>query len=112
MMPPHCTICHAPFRDHDHEAFTLVYFRPIGPPLEHQGHPENALWFCEDHVRYTVGKTHMSAVLAMVHILAAIRRNAPNPWPLTSIPRSECLYPDPLGVGVEQLPVNQPQRIT
>ncbi|MEU0631402.1 hypothetical protein [Streptomyces sp. NPDC005989] len=39
-----------------------------------------------DHVRYTEGKTHMSAILAMVHIRAAIRRNAQNPWPLTSLP--------------------------
>ncbi|MER7000014.1 hypothetical protein [Streptomyces sp. NPDC000410] len=73
-------------RDHDYETFTLVYFRAIEPPLDRAGHPENALWFCKDHVRYTEGKTHMSAILAMVHIRAAIRRNARNPWPLTSLP--------------------------
>ncbi|MCX5380279.1 hypothetical protein [Streptomyces sp. NBC_00091] len=86
MMPPCCTICRASSTDHDYESFTLVYFRPIAPPLEHEGHPENALWFCKDHVRYTVGKTDMSAILAMVHIRAAIRRHTQSVWPLTSIP--------------------------
>lgn len=86
MQPPYCTICNASFRDHDYETFTLVYFRPTEPPLGVEGHPENALWFCKDHVRYTESKTHMSAVLAMVQIRAAIRRNAPNPWPLPSMP--------------------------
>ncbi|NXY94732.1 hypothetical protein HYE82_10075 [Streptomyces sp. BR123] len=55
--------------------------RPTVPYAELR-HPENALWFCKD----TEGKTHMNAILAMVHIRAAIRRNAPNPWPLTSMP--------------------------
>ncbi|RPF30225.1 hypothetical protein EDD96_6819 [Streptomyces sp. Ag109_G2-6] len=44
------------------------------------------MWFCKDHVRHTEGKTDMSAIEAMVHIRAAVRRNAPNPWPLTSMP--------------------------
>ncbi|RPF30142.1 hypothetical protein EDD96_6717 [Streptomyces sp. Ag109_G2-6] len=87
MMPPYCGICNASARnDNDYETFTLVYFRAIAPPLTHAGHPENAVWFCKDHVRYTEGKTHMSAIEAMVHIRAAIRRNAPNLWPLTSMP--------------------------
>ncbi|WP_327665773.1 hypothetical protein [Streptomyces sp. NBC_00498] len=86
MMPPFCEICHATAKDDDYETFTLVYFRAIAPPLEHEGHPENALWFCKDHVRHTVGKTHLSAILAMVHIRAAVRRNAPNPWPLPGMP--------------------------
>ncbi|MEU9033435.1 hypothetical protein AB0D45_00735 [Streptomyces sp. NPDC048352] len=85
-MPPCCAICGASLRDHDYTAFTLVHFRAIEPPLDREGHPENARWFCQDHVRYTTGKTHMSAILAMVHIRAAIRRNAQNPWPLTSMP--------------------------
>ncbi|MFD8148501.1 hypothetical protein [Streptomyces sp. NPDC059708] len=86
MMPPYCAICNASHRDQDYESFTLVYFRPVAPPLGHEGHPENALWFCKDHIRYTEGKTEMSAIVAMVHIRAAIRRNAPNPWPLASMP--------------------------
>ncbi|WP_406009200.1 hypothetical protein OG440_26095 [Streptomyces sp. NBC_00637] len=86
MMPPRCAICNASLGDRDCATFTLVYFRAIGPPLDHEGHPENALWFCKDHVRFTEGKTDMSAILAMVHIRAAVRRNAPNPWPLTSMP--------------------------
>ena len=86
MRPPCCAICNASLRDHVYETFTLVYFRAIAPPLDHEGHPENALWFCKDHVRYTEGKAHMSVILAMVHIRAAIRRNAPNSWPLTGMP--------------------------
>ena len=86
MRPPCCAICNASLRDHVYETFTLVYFRAIAPPLDHEGHPENALWFCKDHVRYTEGKAHMSAILAMVHIRAAIRRNAPNSWPITGMP--------------------------
>lgn len=86
MMPPNCAICKASPRDQDYETFTLVYFRAIAPPLDREGHPENALWFCKDHVRHTEGKTHMSAIVAMVHIRAAIRRKAQNPWPLTSMP--------------------------
>ncbi|WP_327653850.1 hypothetical protein [Streptomyces sp. NBC_00483] len=85
-MPPFCEICHATAKDDDSETFTLVYFRAIAPPLEHEGYPENALWFCKDHVRHTEGKTHLSAILAMVHIRAAVRRNAPNPWPLPGMP--------------------------
>ncbi|MFZ3554446.1 hypothetical protein [Streptomyces sp. BH055] len=85
-MPPLCEVCRASPGEQDYDTFTLVYFRAIAPPLDHEGHPENALWFCKDHVRHTVGKTHMSAILAMVHIRAAVRRNAPNPWPLTGTP--------------------------
>ncbi|MGP3769782.1 hypothetical protein ACTWJ8_03025 [Streptomyces sp. SDT5-1] len=70
----------------EYKSFTLVYFRAIQPPLGHEGHPENALWFCKDHVRHTEGKTDMSALVAMVHIRAAVRRNARNPWPLKSLP--------------------------
>ncbi|WP_031147942.1 hypothetical protein OHA91_36030 [Streptomyces erythrochromogenes] len=66
--------------------FRLVHFRPTAPRLDHEGHSENAVWFCRDHVRHTEGKAHMSAVLAVVHIRAAVRRAGPNPWPLTSIP--------------------------
>lgn len=88
MMPPYCAvpICTASHNDQDYESFTLVRFRAIEPPTGREGHPENMLWFCKDHVRYTVGKTDMSAVVAMVHIRAAIRRGAPNLWPLTSMP--------------------------
>lgn len=86
MMPPSCAICRASRRDHPVAFFTLVYFRPTGPPTDREGHPENAVWFCADHVRFSEGKTHMSAVLALVHIRAAVRRNPPNTWPLTSIP--------------------------
>ncbi len=86
MMPPYCVICNASHNDHDYETFTLVRFRAIAPPSGREGHPENARWFCREHVRYTEGKTHMSAIVAMVHIRAAIRINAPNPWPLPSMP--------------------------
>ncbi|MGY0490170.1 hypothetical protein [Streptomyces sp. WG-D5] len=75
MEPPLCVICRASTRDHDAKSFTLVRFRAIAPPLDHAGHPENALWFCKDHVRHTEGTTHMSAVLAMTHIRASVRRN-------------------------------------
>ncbi|KIF05579.1 hypothetical protein PL81_12400 [Streptomyces sp. RSD-27] len=85
-MQPCCAICTASYEDYAYESFTLVYFRAIAPPSGREGQPENARWFCKDHVRYTKGMTDMSAILAMVHIRAAIRRNPPSTWPLTSMP--------------------------
>ncbi|WP_424215818.1 hypothetical protein ACN20G_27075 (plasmid) [Streptomyces sp. BI20] len=69
-----------------HDAFTLVWFRRVRPLRGDVGHPENALWFCREHVRLTAGKTHLSAVLAMVHIRAALRRSGPGHWPLPGPP--------------------------
>jgi hypothetical protein len=86
VMPPCCEVCRVTSRDAEYDTFTLVHFRAIAPALEHAGHPENALWFCKDHVRHTEGKTHMSAILAMVHVRASVRRDAPNTWPLRSMP--------------------------
>ncbi|MGW2595800.1 hypothetical protein ACWCXC_36775 [Streptomyces sp. NPDC001515] len=86
MMPPSCAMCRASRGDHPFDFFTLVYFRRIEPPTDREGHPANAVWFCADHVRFTEGKTHMSAMVAMVHIRAAVRRARPSIWPLTSLP--------------------------
>jgi len=69
MRPPQCYVClrtWSDFPDDDGDYFTLIYFgetpeEKMAPSrvladLGRAGHPNNAVWFCRDHV--TVARRH------------------------------------------------------
>lgn len=49
MEPPICALCHRDQRDHENLEFDLVRFRNY-ESIDHPGHPEGLLWFCQDHI--------------------------------------------------------------
>ncbi|MFF6784338.1 hypothetical protein [Streptomyces sp. NPDC012510] len=74
MKPPMCLFCLYPPRgDRKSERFTLVYFRQTVEPDDWEGHPENAVWFCDDHAPLAEGLTGLTADEAMRQIWNRIR---------------------------------------
>ncbi|MFE7542096.1 hypothetical protein [Streptomyces platensis] len=48
---------------------TVVYFRPVVDyPDDWTGHPENAEWFCNEHLPLAEGRTDLSALEAIEQI--------------------------------------------
>ncbi|WNZ08588.1 hypothetical protein [Streptomyces sp. 11x1] len=70
VMPPMCVVC--PRRPHDDKTFsefTLVYFRATRTyDDDWVGHPESAVWFCNDHVHLAEGLTDLTAPEALERI--------------------------------------------
>lgn len=70
MMPPMCVVRPpAPHGDGPIAEFTLVYFRETHAcPDDWVGHPENAVWFCHDHVHLAEGLTGLTTREALERI--------------------------------------------
>ncbi len=69
-MPPMCVVCpRKPRGGKPLPEFTLVYFRATRTyDDEWEGHPENAVWFCNDHAHLAEGLTHLTAAEALERI--------------------------------------------
>ncbi|MDT0574171.1 hypothetical protein RM704_43130 [Streptomyces sp. DSM 3412] len=69
-MPPKCAVCPPdPYSGRAIDEFTLVYFRETRTyDDDWVGHPENAVWFCAEHVRLTEGLTGLTAGEALERI--------------------------------------------
>lgn len=69
-MPPMCVVCPpSPHSGRPFAEFTLVYFRETRTyPEDWVGHPENAVWFCDDHVHLVEGLTDLTAGEALARI--------------------------------------------
>ncbi|WP_411135825.1 hypothetical protein [Streptomyces sp. C10] len=70
-MPPKCIACaiSATRKRNLSGNFTVVYFRPtVDYPDDWTGHPENAEWFCTEHLPLTEGLTNLSALEAIDRI--------------------------------------------
>jgi hypothetical protein len=65
-----CVVC--PPDPHSHRPFgefTLVYFRATRTYDEDWvGHPENAVWFCDDHAHLVEGLTDLTAAEALARL--------------------------------------------
>ncbi|MBE4735488.1 MULTISPECIES: hypothetical protein [Streptomyces] len=72
MMPPMCAVCpDTPHADKPLSRFTLVYFRATRTyDDDWVGHPENAVWFCDDHAHLAEGLTDLTAPEALARIPA------------------------------------------
>ncbi|WP_326622752.1 hypothetical protein OG863_37300 [Streptomyces decoyicus] len=74
-MPPECAACTQPtIRKHNPSGkFTVVYFHStVEYPDDWTGHPENAVWFCAEHLPLTEGLTHLTALEAIDRIRAQL----------------------------------------
>ncbi|MFF8784604.1 hypothetical protein [Streptomyces sp. NPDC015125] len=57
------------------DEFTVVYFRPtVDYPDDWTGHPENAEWFCTEHLPLVEGLTDLSALEAIDQIRTQLAR--------------------------------------
>ena len=70
MMPPMCAVCPPdPHGTGPLEKFTLVYFRATHAAHAYDegwvGHPENAVWFCDEHARLADRLKDLTAVEAL-----------------------------------------------
>ncbi|QZY14182.1 hypothetical protein K7C20_02155 [Streptomyces decoyicus] len=73
MMPPECVACaQSTTRKRTPSGtgkFTVVYFHPtVDYPDDWAGHPENAVWFCAEHLPLTEGLTHLTTFDAIDRI--------------------------------------------
>ncbi|WP_423247522.1 hypothetical protein [Streptomyces decoyicus] len=76
-MPPECVACtQSTTRKRTPSGtgnFTVVYFHPIVEhPDDWTGHPENAVWFCAEHLPLTEGLTHLTSLEAIDRIRAQL----------------------------------------
>lgn len=77
-MPPKCIACaiSATGRHKPSDNFTVVYFRPtVDYPDDWTGHPENAEWFCTEHLPLAEGLTDLSALEAIDQIRAQLTQD-------------------------------------
>ncbi|MCR8574211.1 hypothetical protein [Streptomyces sp. Isolate_219] len=77
-MPPKCIACTilTTKKHNPSDEFTVVYFRPtVDYPDGWTGHPENAEWFCAEHLPLTEGLTDLSALEATKQIRAQLTQD-------------------------------------
>ncbi|MFF9788329.1 hypothetical protein YWIDRAFT_00414 [Streptomyces sp. SceaMP-e96] len=77
-MPPKCIACtfSATKKHNPSDEFTVVFFRPtVDYPDSWTGHPENAEWFCAEHLPLAEGLTDLSALEAAKQIRAQLTQD-------------------------------------
>ncbi len=80
-MPPECIACAMSAtgkRNTSSDTCTVVYFRStVGHPDDWTGHPENAEWFCTQHLPLAEGLTDLSALEAIDQIRTQLTHSTP-----------------------------------
>jgi len=69
MEPPICAFCHRDQRDHEEIEFDLVRFRNF-ESIDHPGHPDGLLWFCQDHLKEARRLEYLTSGQAMTRMKA------------------------------------------